>query len=254
MTGSLWRKLPLVLSLILALTVATRAALGLIGGQSFSKLFQKYPSLLSIDDTFLGIWILAALGMSVFTVAQFLAPYQKNKRVNNARKWVFLHLVLLTASMLLWQFEFIGLAAVVLLASLIMFIAAYRALDMKAVVKPNEQWLIRTPMSVYFGWLSFFTTSLTASALASTRFKFFDMTPENWAVILILLLTALAFGFAVKHRNVLFSLGMLWGFLGVALFQIGKQVVLVRIAWLCVFLLVLTVLLRSPRRTLYQES
>ena len=140
-----------------------------------------------------------------------------------------------------WHYELFPLSVVVMLALLVTLIAIYLRLDNGRVqVSTIEKWCVNIPFSVYLGWISVATIANITDLLYYWRWNGWGIMPELWAVIMLVVATALALAMTLTRGDLAFLLVLVWSFVGIAVKQSATPLV-ANAAWVMVVLVALMI-------------
>jgi hypothetical protein len=106
------------------------------------------------------------------------------------------------------------LAMGILLLSLI---AIYLLLDIgRGWVPAAETWLVRIPFSIYLGWITVATIANVTSLLDYLSWGGWGISPEAWAIIMLLAGTVIASAVSITRGDVAYVAVIIWAFIGIA--------------------------------------
>jgi ABC-type molybdate transport system permease subunit len=130
-----------------------------------------------------------------------------------------------------------------------LLIASYLKLHVGLVPVGNvEKWCVDVPFSVYLGWISVATIANITDWLYFVGWGGLGIAPQVWAVILLVVASAVGLGMALTRRDSGYLLVFVWSFVGIAAKQVSAPLV-VNSAWAAVlFALALAVFSFVPRR------
>jgi len=164
------------------------------------------------------IWGLIYLGLIGFGVYQFL-PVQKQHP--NLKSISYL-LVVACIAQAVWVYLFLSrlfalsiLAMVTILACLIVI---NLLLGHDRSPSPQDRWLLRTPFSVYLGWISVATIVNVALALYNFGWQGGGIAPEVWTAFMLVIATGLGIAFLLRG-DIAAPLVFVWAFLAIAVKQ-----------------------------------
>lgn len=212
------------------LTVIVNGVAGsttIIGGQNTAAVSNKYPTLITPAPYVFTIWGVIYVLLGIFVVYQAL-PKQKNNDFIRKIGWLFvLSSILNMVWIVVWQFEYLTVSVVIIIAYLLSLIAIYLRLNIgRAKVRASEKLAVHVPFSVYLGWLSIATIANITVVLVANSWDGFGVAAETWAVIvaaLVLVLTMLMLGI---RKDLAYALVVIWAFVGISVNQTNANVVL----------------------------
>ncbi len=186
------------------------------------------------------------LGLSIF---QFFPKQRANKRLAKSRFYLSVSLLLLAWWAMTWCYDLLFVSAV---SAVLMAMALGRAamqLELRTTAMPSEVWFLRAPTMLFLGWALFLAVVNWAMLLQSLKWKLGGLTPDAWAVLLILALAMVALWFCFRYLDLFAVTAIVWGFLGIALKK-GVSISVKRVVWLSIFVMALVMLIRAPRKLL----
>lgn len=191
------------------------------GKPSISEVSGRYENLLTPAGYAFGIWGLIYLALLIFAVYQLLDLFKKNLHHDFVLKigWWFIIANLANAA---WVFAFtnnqIGLSVVIML---VIFISL-----LKIVLNINmERWdapvpiiaFIWWPFSFYFGWITVALITNIAAYLVSLEWNGGPLSPEIWAVLILLIATAVFIAMTwTRNMREYANIGV-WGIVAIAI-------------------------------------
>lgn len=154
------------------LTVIVNALAGstkIIGGQDTAAISYKNFTLVTPAGYVFAIWGVIYLLLAVFVIYQAL-PSQKGKDYLDQIGWLFvLSSIINIAWLFAWQFEYMALTVLLMLALLGTLIAIYLRLVIgKSSASLNEKLAVHLPFSVYLGWITVATIANISAAASVT--------------------------------------------------------------------------------------
>lgn len=135
-------------------------------------------------------------------------------------------------------------ALMLLLLATALNVAARSASEMK----PLEERLTFALLGSYAGWSTVAVFANLTEVLAELEFKFFGMTPEKWAAMMIVIATLIACALArVSRGSIAYAAAVLWALVGIALANSkpAEPLILLPIAAGALLLLAYTLVKRS---------
>lgn len=197
------------------------AAVGRIGGVTPDQISDKYPTLLTPAGYAFTIWSLIYIGLAAFSIYQLLSV--NIARYQNLRQLFIISCVLNCGWIFFWHNEQI-LACFIIISLLLMVLFAIN-LKLKTTEGLREYWLVKAPLSIYFGWVVAATLINFAVLLSYLKV---DMSADaaTWiAVGLILLATAVGVIIRFRMTNHLLPLAIAWALTGIGVKQSGQTMI-----------------------------
>ena len=182
-------------SVILALIVNVLASALPLNGQNTGEISDRFQVFFVPAGYVFAIWFLIFVGWIAFAIFQFLPSQKENPRLRNLGYWFALSGVFNAAWLFCWHFNLFGLSVLVMLALLGTLIISYVRLDVgRSVVSYAEKWAVDVSISVYLGWISVATVANITSWLYSINWNGFGITPQVWAVIMLVVASLITNG------------------------------------------------------------
>ena len=207
-----------------------------INGQNTGEISDRFQVYFVPAGYVFSIWGLIYLGLLGFVVYQLLPAQRNNQRLGRIGYWFVLSCLANGIWILLWHYEFFALTVVVMLILLISLIAIYLRLDIGRVqVTTAEKWLVDIPFSIYLGWITVATVANVTTLLSHWSWSGWSIGAQVWAVIMLVIATALAAAMSLTRRDIAYALVIVWAFVGIAVKQGGTPLV----AWSAALLAVM---------------
>lgn len=191
---------------------------GLNVGQLSNQLF---GSVLIIPANYaFAIWGLIYIGLLAFGVYQSKPSQRLSPRLDRAG-WL---LVMASIAQIIWIYLFEArlfmLSLLPMLGILLPLIGMYQQLEIgtHSVSRP-VQWLIHAPISLYLGWISVATVVNVAIGLYSLNWNGWNISSIAWTVAMITVSSAIALLVALRKRDPVFPLVMVWALAAIAIRQ-----------------------------------
>ena len=187
-----------------------------INGKTTGEISSQLEVLFTPAPYVFSIWVLIYFLLAIWLFKQLLLL--TNDEQSKSRMDLFTSMSLYNIGWLLsWHYSYFLLSVVImicLLISLIMLYVSYPAGDYR--------FSGRLPFSIYLGWISVALMVNISYVLKYYEWNGFGIAEQTWAQILLLLATLLAAYIRVQNRDILFSLVVIWAFIGIAV-QNGKD-------------------------------
>jgi translocator protein len=198
-----------------------------IGGQNTAAVSDKYPTLITPAGYVFAIWGIIYALLGIFVVYQAL-PKQRGSGFIEKIGWLFvLSSILNMAWIVVWQFEYLPVSVMLIVAYLASLIAIYLRLNIgKGKTSIKEKLAVHVPFSVYLGWLSIATIANISLTLVASGWDGFGIAAETWAVLIVavaLVLTMLMLGI---RKDIAYALVVIWALVGISVNQTNANVVL----------------------------
>jgi hypothetical protein len=115
-------------------------------------------------------------------------------------------------------------------------------------VSRTEKLLVDVPFSIYIGWITVATVANVTDVLYHFGWNGAPLSPQVWAVIMLVVATVLAVAMSLTRRDVAYVLVIVWAFVGIAVKQAAIPLVSWA-AWILAAVALLTLGLGVLRRT-----
>jgi benzodiazapine receptor len=192
------------------------------------------------------IWGLIYLALLGFTIYQALPGQRDNPHLRRIGYLYALSCAANVAWLFLWHYELFELTIVAMIALLLLLIAIYLILGTgRTRVSASETWLVRVPFSIYLGWITVATIANATSLLDYLNWSGWGITPEIWAVIMLIAGAAIASAVSISRGDIAYVLVIAWAFAGIVVKHSDTWIVAVT-AGLAAVVAVLTLVLGVP--------
>lgn len=210
----------LVIVTFLGMVVVNALASALpINEQTTGEISDALPNLFAPAGITFAVWGLIYILLAVYCLFQ-LGLFQTDRGLGRADLFVKIGLYFSLSSLaniawiFAWHYNAFTISfflMVVLLASLI---GIHLILDKEKLTR-KEQFMIRFPFSVYFGWITVATIANVTSLLVSIGWNGFNITEINWTVIIIAVGLVISTATMMRFKDVLYGLTIIWAYLGI---------------------------------------
>lgn len=190
-----------------------------INGISTGQISDSYPNLFAPAGITFSIWGLIYLLLGAYTVYQsgfiktdFLKKNSKTFRNLNA------YFCLSSLANILWIFAWhykqMSLAVVLIICMLVLLI---KIADLLKTVKCNyiQQLVIKTPFSIYFGWITVATIAAITTLLVSVGWDGFGVSEEIWTMLVLIVGAAIGVARMFSDNNKTYGLVFVWAYVGI---------------------------------------
>ena len=231
------RQLANVLSVGLALVVNILASTLPLNGQNTGEISDRLPTFFTPAGYIFSIWFIIFVGWIAFAVYQALPAQKENPRLRRLGYVFALSGVFNAAWLFCWHYNQLALSVVVMLVLLGLLIASYLRLDVgKTPARGVEKWSVDVPMSIYLGWISVATVANISGWLYSIQWDGFGISPQVWAVIMIVVASLLGALMTVLRRDSGYVFVLAWAFAGIGVKQAAAPLV-ANTAWAAAILM-----------------
>lgn len=211
------------LRILVAVTTVAMIAMNVLAnalpffGRGTGEVSALYPSLVTPAGYVFAIWGLIYLGMLAYSSAQFASPLAADPLPDRLAWPVVVANVANVAWLLLWHALAIYWTVPVMLVLLGSLAIAYRVAHTD---RPHpgvlERLTVRAPLGLYLGWISVATIANVSNALYAAGWNGWGTTADCWAVVVLVVGSALALAALVREGDAVFAAVFVWAFSGIA--------------------------------------
>ena len=210
------RQIVVVLTIFFTITINVLANVLPINGLNTGQISDRFQVYFVPAGYAFAIWGLIYIGLIAYTVYQALPAQRVNPRLQVTGWWVVLGGLANSMWIFLWHYEqFVGslAAMLVLLGSLT---AVYLRLGIgRTKVSKGEQWLVRTPFSIYLGWITVATIANVTDVLDFLKWNAFGIAAQTWFLVILVTVLVISTLMSLSRRDVAYILVILWGLVGI---------------------------------------
>jgi hypothetical protein len=211
------RQVAVLLSTVAVIVVNGLANALPINGQMTGEISDRFDVYFVPAGYVFSIWGLIYLALLGYSIYQVLPSQRENPRLRRIGWLYVLSCLANIAWLFLWHYEFFELTLVAMTALLVLLIAIYLALGTSRTrVSAAETWLARVPFSIYLGWITVATIANATSLLDYLNWSGWGISPDLWAVIMLIVATILASAVSLSRGDVAYALVIVWAFVGIA--------------------------------------
>ncbi|MBM3128184.1 MAG: tryptophan-rich sensory protein [Chloroflexi bacterium] len=205
---------------LIALAVNGLASALPLNGQSTGAISDQFKVFFVPAGYVFAIWGVIYLGWIAFIVYQALPGQRDNPRLHRIG-WLFVLSCLANAAWLFaWHYELFPLSVVVMLVLLLSLIAIYVRLNIgRAHTTAIEKMCVDIPFGIYLGWISVATIANVTDLLYFWNWDGFGIAPQVWAVMMLVVASALTLAMAWTRGDVAYLVVIIWSFIGIAIKQ-----------------------------------
>lgn len=209
------------LSLVIATIVVNGLANAIpINGQQTGQVSDRFDVYFTPAGYVFSIWGLIYLSLFAFAIYQLLPAQRNSVLIRRITVPFWISSVANMSWLLCWHYEYFGTTLVLmllLLASLIWVTRILFAAGPAADV--SERWCLRTPFSVYLGWITVATIANLTIVLEEKGLRPWDMNAQEWAVAMVIMGGVVAFAVGRIRSDLAYLSVILWAFTGIAVAQ-----------------------------------
>jgi hypothetical protein len=245
------RRFGMLLGTLLVIAVNAAANLIPINGQTTGALSAKYPTGFTPAGWVFSIWSLIYLGLLALSVWSIRADERAAARLDAIRVPFYVSCAANAAWIFVWHYEQILASVLVMLVLLASLVVVYVRLRRTSAASLAERLSVDFPFSLYLGWI----TTATFANLGAWLFDLgrypFGLGMDGWALVSVVLATALYVGVGARTRDAVFVAVFAWASLGIVYqtLEISQPVRIVSAAACAAVTLLVVLLVAGTRRS-----
>ena len=164
-----------------------------------------------------------SISYTYFTIKQQQFPDIK-KYLDAITPYYWFTCILNAGWILAWHYLQVGVSVLIMLAFLVSLIKVFMIMQQEALtIKPLYQFLIKTPFSIYLGWISVATIANITALLVHLKWNGFVIDPIYWTILMISIAIILGIYFIVFFKNIAHPLVLVWALWGIKAAQGPKS-------------------------------
>lgn len=223
---SMWsgiaRQVIVVVALVSTIVVNGLANSLPLNNRTTGEISDNFPVYFVPAGYVFSIWGLIYLGLAAYAVYQALPSQRWNPRLQNIAYPFVLTCIANIAWLFFWHYGFVALSFVAMLTLLATLIVIYRLLyphfapasTHDAAASTAEKWLVHVPFRIYLGWITVATIANATTLLYALGWSGWGIADPTWAAIMTVIGGCIALFFALRLRDVAYSLVIVWAFIG----------------------------------------
>lgn len=215
-----------LVTLLITLVVNGLANALPINGNTTAAVSDQFPVFFVPAGYVFAIWGVIYLALIAFTVYQLLPSQRDNPRLKRIGWWFAVGNLANAAWIFFWHYEVFPVTLALMLVLLVSLLIIYTGLnDGHKAATLKERLLVDVPFSIYLGWITVATVANATDLLYWLGWNGASVSPQLWAVIMLVVATALAVLMSLRHRDVAYVAVIVWAFVGIAVKQSATPVV-----------------------------
>jgi benzodiazapine receptor len=242
------RQIAVLLSTIAVIIVNGLANALPLNGQGTGEISDRFDVYFVPAGYVFSIWGLIYVALIGYSIYQVLPAQRENPRLRRIGWLYVLSCAANIAWLFLWHYEVFELTIVAMGALLVLLIAIYLSLGTgRTPASVAETWLARVPFSIYLGWITVATIANVTSLLDYLNWGGWGISPEVWAVIMLVAGAVIASAVSITRGDVAYVLVIVWAFAGITVKHSDTPIVAVT-AGVMAAVVALTLLIGVPRQ------
>ncbi|RRR71519.1 MAG: tryptophan-rich sensory protein [Candidatus Viridilinea halotolerans] len=187
-----------------------------LNGQKTGDISKRFPLMITPPGYVFSIWGLIYTGLITYAVYQALPAQRDQERLRRIAAPFIVSCVANSLWLVLWHHNKPKATVPVMLTLLASLITIDRRIGPAKDLTSDERIFVRTPFSIYLGWVSVATIVNITVALYDAGWDGCGVPPEAWTAGLLGTAGGLAATMGVKEGDVPFPLVVAWASSGIA--------------------------------------
>lgn len=180
-----------------------------LGGRDTGEISDNYPNLFAPAGYAFSIWGLIYTLLGIYVIYQIRR--EKDEVVARVNRIFIINAIFNAAWLFAWHYDVIWLSVIIMLGLLITLIKIADIFRDKILSK-KEQWLVRLPFSVYFGWISVATIANITIFLVSLGWNKFGLAESFWTIVVLLVGALIGSWRMLRDRFFPYGLVLIWAY------------------------------------------
>ncbi|MEZ4729950.1 MAG: tryptophan-rich sensory protein [Caldilineaceae bacterium] len=191
-----------------------------INDRTTGEISDSFPVRFTPAGYVFSIWSVIYLGLIAYAIYQALPRQRTNPRLR-AIFWPFLLSCIANSSWIfVWHYGLYPLSLLIMLVLLGSLIWLYaRLYPSFSFVSAAERWTTHIPFRIYLGWITVATVANTTIVLYDLGWQGAPVGADDWAAFLIFAAALIGFFFALRLRDMAYTLVLAWAFFGIYIEQ-----------------------------------
>ena len=206
------KKLSKIITLIayaVMVTVNYLAVMLPLGGKSTGQISDNYQNLFAPAGYAFSIWGLIYALLAIYVVYQLLG--KEDKLVTKVNRIFIVNALFNALWIFTWHYDLIWLSVIImfgLLFTLIKIVDIFRGRTLTS----KENWLVRLPFSVYFGWITVATIANITVFFVYLGWNGFGLPESFWTVAVLLVGLLIGSWRMFYDRSTPYGLVLIWAY------------------------------------------
>jgi benzodiazapine receptor len=214
------------------LVIATNALANIlpINGYNTGQISGFYPNYFVPAGFTFSIWGIIYLLLLNYSISYTYFSFKKQefpeikKYLDAITPYYWFTCILNAGWILAWHYLQVVASVLIMLAFLASLIKVFMIMQQEALtIKPLYHFLIKTPFSVYLGWISVATIANITALLVHLHWNGFGIDPIYWTILMIAIAIVLGIYFIVQYKSIAYPLVLIWALWGIKAAQGPKN-------------------------------
>lgn len=183
-----------------------------LNGQATNEISDKYDTLFAPIGFTFAIWGIIYLALGVYTVVQLIAD---NSLIREITPWFIASNLLNGVWIVTWHYELLWLSALIIIALLVVLIVINKRTTRQRTDLASSL-TIRTPFSIYFGWVTVATVANISALLVQAGLgDGFWLSPEAWTIVILIVAALIGITTAWVNVSPAYLVVFVWAYWGI---------------------------------------
>jgi hypothetical protein len=180
-----------------------------LGGRETGEISDSYPNLFAPAGYAFSIWGVIYILLGIYVVYQLRR--KEDGLVAGINRIFIVNALLNTSWIFAWHYDLIWLSLIIMVGLLITLIMIAEMLRGRTLDR-REQWMVRVPFSVYFGWITVATIANVTVFLVYLGWDGFGLSEVFWTVAILLIGAVIGSWRMLRDRSVAYGLVLMWAY------------------------------------------
>lgn len=197
------------------------ATVGNLNSTTTGEVSDSYPNLFAPAGFTFSIWGVIYTLLLLYTLWQlhWLGGRKKDARLSSATVdkvsgYFLLSSLLNSGWIFAWQYHQI-LLSLVLIVGLLVVLKRIHGLLWREKFTSRERWFVRTPFSVYLGWITVATIANATTWLVDMQWNGWGLSDEVWAAIVLIAGALVCLKTLLRRHDWAYGLVFVWAYAGI---------------------------------------
>lgn len=183
-----------------------------LNNRSTGAISDSYPNIFAPAGPAFSIWGLIYLLLGAYVIYQFVKKDQKTEDLLKKINPLFIATSLANISWIFaWHYDYIGLSVLIMTTLLFLLIKIADILRTERFTS-LENYLIRVPFSVYFGWITVASIANITIFLVSINWNRFGIADFIWTSIILVVGALIGILRMQKDKNIAYGMVLVWAY------------------------------------------
>ncbi len=192
-----------------------------INNRTPADISESYPNLFAPAGFTFSIWGLIYLWLGAYVIYQFVRERRKKDGISNSVLNKINILFILTSIaniswIFAWHYDYIFLSLIIMISLLVFLVKIANILRNETKnLSTLDTIFIKSPFSVYFGWITVATIANSTIFLVSLGFRSFFFPEQVWAIAVLFTGVLIGGARTIKDKNTLYGIVLIWAYFGI---------------------------------------